>query len=126
MASSWRTEAPSRPGHYAADRAAAERAIEVFPEVVLSARANGAFLGRAVTFLARDAEIRQFLDIGTGIPAANNTHRVAQAIASESRVVYVDNDRYKSGCTHARKAMDDPLPPEKGRMILDSRRDHPA
>jgi hypothetical protein len=56
------------------------------------ARANRAFLGRAVRYLVREAGIRQFLDIGTGIPAAGNTHEVAQAAAPESRVVYVDND----------------------------------
>jgi len=55
-------------------------------------RANRAFLARSVRFLARDAGIRQFLDIGTGIPTANNTHEVAQSVAPESRIVYVDND----------------------------------
>lgn len=78
--------------NFAADRAAAELAIHAFPQIVLSARANRAFLGRAVDFLARQAGIRQFLDIGTGIPAASNTHEVAQAIAPQSRVLYVDND----------------------------------
>jgi hypothetical protein len=63
-------------------------------------RANRAFLGRAVRYLAADAGVRQFLDIGTGIPTAGNTHQVAQAIAPESRVVYVDYDRCKSGCVH--------------------------
>jgi len=58
----------------------------------LHARANRAFLGRAVRYLAGEAGIRQFLDIGTGIPTAGNTHQVAQAIAPESRVVYVDYD----------------------------------
>jgi hypothetical protein len=58
----------------------------------LSARANRAFLLRAVRFLAGDAQIRQFLDIGTGIPAGNNVHEVAQSIAAQTRVVYVDND----------------------------------
>jgi hypothetical protein len=60
--------------------------------VVFSVRANRAFLARAVRFLARDEGIRQFLDIGTGIPTANNTHEVAQGLAPESRIVYVDND----------------------------------
>src|SRR6202167_3595153 len=55
-------------------------------------RANRAFLGRAVRFLAADVGMRQFLDIGTGIPTAGNTHQVAQAIAPETRVVYVDYD----------------------------------
>ena len=62
------------------------------PELAFTARANRAFLGRAVRYLAGEAGIRQFLDIGTGIPTAGNTHQVAQAIAPESRVVYVDYD----------------------------------
>jgi hypothetical protein len=78
--------------NFAADRAAAELAIEAFPQIVVSARANRAFLGRAVRFLAGEGGIRQFLDIGTGIPAASNTHEVAQAIAPQSRILYVDND----------------------------------
>ena len=78
--------------NFAADRAAGEQAIKAFPNIVLSARANRAFLARAVSFLAGEAGIRQFLDIGTGIPSANNTHEVAQSVAPQSRVVYVDND----------------------------------
>jgi hypothetical protein len=76
--------------NYAADREAAEAAIQVWPDMASSARTNRAFLGRAVRYLAGEAGIRQFLDIGTGIPTAGNTHQVAQAIAPESRVVYVD------------------------------------
>jgi hypothetical protein len=78
--------------NFAADRAAGEQAIKAFPNIALSARANRAFLARAVRFLAGEAGIRQFLDIGTGIPSANNTHEVAQSVAPESRIVYVDND----------------------------------
>jgi hypothetical protein len=78
--------------HYAADREAAEEALKVWPEMAFTARANRAFLGRAVRYLAADAGIRQFLDIGTGIPTAGNLHQVAQAIAPECRVVYVDYD----------------------------------
>ena len=59
---------------------------------MFSVRANRAFLARAVRFLAAEAEIRQFLDVGTGIPTADNTHEVAQRVAPESRIVYVDND----------------------------------
>ena len=62
------------------------------PGIVMSVRANRAFLARAVRFLAAEAGIRQFLDIGTGIPTANNTHEVAQSAASDCRVVYVDYD----------------------------------
>jgi S-adenosyl methyltransferase len=78
--------------NYAADRAAVEAALEFFPDMAFTARANRAFLGRAVRYLAGPAGIRQFLDIGTGIPTAGNTHQVAQAIAPEARVVYVDYD----------------------------------
>ena len=78
--------------NYAADRAAIEATLKVYPEMAFTARANRAFLGRAVRYLAGEAGIRQFLDIGTGIPTAGNTHQVAQAIAPESRVVYVDYD----------------------------------
>jgi hypothetical protein len=78
--------------NYAADRAAVEAWLKVDPEMAFTARANRAFLGRAVRYLAAEAGIRQFLDIGTGIPTAGNTHEVAQAIAPESRVVYVDYD----------------------------------
>ena len=78
--------------NFAADRAAGEQAIKAFPNIVLSSRANRAFLARAVRFLAGEAGIGQFLDIGTGIPSANNTHEVAQSVAPESRIVYVDND----------------------------------
>ena len=86
--------------NFAADRAAGEQAIKAFPNIVLSARANRAFLARAVRFLAGEAGIRQFLDIGTGIPSANNTHEVAQSVVPESRIVYVDNDPVV--LTHAR------------------------
>ena len=78
--------------NFAADRAAAEQAIAAYPNIVFSVRANRAFLARAVRYLAGEAGIRQFLDIGTGIPASNNTHEVAQSVAPEARVVYVDND----------------------------------
>jgi hypothetical protein len=78
--------------NYAADRAAAEAVLKINPEMAFTARANRAFLGRAVRYLAAEAGIRQFLDIGTGIPTAGNTHEVAQAVAPESRVVYVDYD----------------------------------
>ncbi|HEY5985740.1 MAG TPA: SAM-dependent methyltransferase [Streptosporangiaceae bacterium] len=74
------------------DRRAAEEVIRLRPEVVASARANRSFLARVVRFLAADCGIRQFLDIGTGLPAPDNTHEVAQDVAPESRVAYVDND----------------------------------
>jgi S-adenosyl methyltransferase len=78
--------------NFAADREAAQHAMDANPALRLGVRGNRAFLARAVRYLAAEAGIRQFLDIGTGIPTANNTHEVAQSIAPESRVVYVDND----------------------------------
>jgi S-adenosyl methyltransferase len=78
--------------NFAADRAAGDQAIKAFPNIPLSARANRAYQARVVRFLAGEAGIRQFLDIGTGIPTANHTHQVAQSVAPASRVVYVDND----------------------------------
>ena len=78
--------------HFAADRAAGDAVQAAYPAIVESVRANRAFLARVVGFLAGEAGITQFLDIGTGIPAANNTHEVAQATAPGARIVYVDND----------------------------------
>ena len=78
--------------NYAADRAATEAWLKIDPELAFTVRANRAFLGRVVRYLTAEAGVRQFLDIGTGIPTANNTHEVAQAIAPEARVVYVDYD----------------------------------
>ncbi|MFI5953866.1 SAM-dependent methyltransferase [Cryptosporangium sp. NPDC051539] len=78
--------------NFAADRAAAEAITAQLPEMVELARAGRQFLSRAVGFLAGEAGIRQFLDVGPGLPTANNTHELAQRIAPESRVVYVDND----------------------------------
>jgi S-adenosyl methyltransferase len=77
---------------YEADRKAAEEVMRLRPQVVASARANRAFLALVVRFLAADCGIRQFLDIGTGLPAPDNTHQVAQDVAPQWRVVYVDND----------------------------------
>jgi hypothetical protein len=78
--------------NYEPDREAAEQAIAALPDMVASVRNTRAFLARAVRFLAAERGVRQFLDIGTGIPTADNTHEVAQAAAPDSRVVYVDND----------------------------------
>ena len=78
--------------NYAVDRLAGEQTIAVLPEIVDIARASRGFLARVVRYLAADAGIRQFLDVGTGLPTADNTHEVAQRVAPESRVVYVDND----------------------------------
>src|SRR6266516_2013792 len=77
--------------NFPADRASAERVLAAAPEMRDTARSNRAFLVRAVRFLAEQG-IRQFLDIGTGIPTSPNVHEVAQQIAPQARVVYVDND----------------------------------
>ncbi|MFI8004995.1 SAM-dependent methyltransferase [Streptomyces sp. NPDC086010] len=86
--------------NYPADAEAGEMIIEAFPDIAGIARDQRAFLARAVRHLTGDAGVRQFLDIGTGLPTANNTHEVAQWMAPESRVVYVDNDPLV--LTHAR------------------------
>ena len=78
--------------NFAVDRELAEKFVRADPMAREGVRSNRAFLGRAVRFLAAEAGIRQFLDIGTGIPTAGNTHQVAQEIAPETRVVYVDYD----------------------------------
>jgi trans-aconitate methyltransferase len=78
--------------NFAADREAGKKVLQGNPGAIITTRANRAFLGRAVRFLAAEAGIRQFLDIGTGIPSADNTHEVAQGEAPESRIVYVDRD----------------------------------
>jgi S-adenosyl methyltransferase len=78
--------------NFPADRQVGDQVLDVFPAIVENARASRAFLGRAVGFLAGEAGIRQFLDVGTGLPTADNTHQVAQQVAPECRVVYVDND----------------------------------
>ncbi|MEV6301377.1 SAM-dependent methyltransferase [Actinoplanes sp. NPDC051861] len=86
--------------NFAADRASGDELQRHFPKVRLGALANRALLQRATRFLAEQAGIRQFLDIGTGLPTADNTHEVAQRHAPESRIVYVDNDPLVM--THAR------------------------
>jgi hypothetical protein len=78
--------------NYEVDRAVGEQIRQLHPMIGEYARADRLFLGRAVRYLAEDEGIRQFLDIGTGLPTVDNTHEVAQAVAPESRVVYVDND----------------------------------
>ncbi|HEX5877772.1 MAG TPA: SAM-dependent methyltransferase [Actinomycetota bacterium] len=78
--------------NFPVDRQVGDQILEAFPAIVENARASRAFLVRAVEYLAGEAGIRQFLDIGTGLPTANNTHQVAQAVAPECRIVYVDND----------------------------------
>jgi hypothetical protein len=78
--------------NYPVDREVGDRIAEMLPDIVTQARADRMFLGRAVRYLAGGAGIRQFLDIGAGLPTVDNTHEVAQRVAPECRVVYVDND----------------------------------
>ena len=78
--------------NFAADREAAEAVIAARPTITRDIRANRAFLRRAVAYLAAEAGMRQFLDIGTGIPTKPNVHEVVQGIAPDARIVYVDND----------------------------------
>ena len=78
--------------NYEADRMAGDRFRQVLPAIVDIARSSRLFLTRAIRFLAADAGIRQFLDVGTGLPTEDNTHEVAQRIAPDARIVYADND----------------------------------
>ena len=78
--------------NYPVDREAGDQYKEIFPGIAVVARTSRGFLTRAVRYLAGQAGMRQFLDIGTGLPTANNTHEVAQRTAPESKIVYVDND----------------------------------
>ncbi|WP_229075979.1 SAM-dependent methyltransferase [Actinoplanes sp. DH11] len=78
--------------HFQVDRDSGDRIAQAYPAVRTAARQGRAFHNRAIRFLAGEAGIRQFLDIGTGLPAPDNTHEVAQSIAPDSRVVYADND----------------------------------
>jgi hypothetical protein len=78
--------------NYAVDRSAAAEVMRAFPAIGVVARVNRAFMHRSTRFLARECGVRQFLDIGSGIPTRPNLHEMAQEIAPESRVVYVDND----------------------------------
>jgi len=102
--------------NFPADREAAEAAMAANPGIVADVRANRAFLARAVRYLVAEAGVRQFLDIGTGLPTADNTHEVAQAVAPESRIVYVDNDPIV--LTHARALLSST--PEGATAYLDA------
>jgi hypothetical protein len=78
--------------NFTVDRQVGDNVLDIHPETALSVRANRGFLARAVRYLAAKEGINQFLDVGTGLPSANNTHEVAQSVAPEARVLYVDND----------------------------------
>jgi hypothetical protein len=87
--------------NFAADREVGDQIIKSMPQLAENARLSRAYLVRAVRWLAAEAGIRQFLDIGTGLPTADNTHEVAQAAAPEARIVYVDNDPLVLAYAHA-------------------------
>ncbi|MFA1550785.1 SAM-dependent methyltransferase [Actinomadura chokoriensis] len=87
--------------NYPVDREVGAQVAEVFPGIVLAARTSRMFLGRAVRFLAAEAGVRQFLDVGTGLPTVDNTHEVAQRAAPDARIVYVDNDPLVLAHAHA-------------------------
>jgi len=93
--------------YFAADRAAGEQLSREYPHLALAARAERAFLVRAVRFLAGPARIRQFLDIGAGLPAGGNTHEIAQRIAPDTGIVYADND--PAVLAHARALLQNPM-----------------
>jgi hypothetical protein len=92
---------------YAADKAAGEEIGREFPHLAETARAERAFLVRAVRFLAGPARIRQFLDVGSGLPAGGNTHEIAQGIAPDARIVYADHD--PAVILHAKTLLSDPM-----------------
>lgn len=86
--------------NFASDRAVGDQIIQNLPHLAENARLSRAYLARAVRYLAGEAGVRQFLDIGTGLPSADNTHEVAQSVAPDARIVYVDNDHIKPRCAH--------------------------
>src|SRR6266704_3905873 len=92
---------------FAADKAAGEEIGQEFPHLAEMARAERAFLVRAVRFLAGPAKIRQYLDIGAGLPAGGNTHEIAQRIAPDSKIVYADND--PAVLLHAKALLGNPM-----------------
>lgn len=83
--------------NFAADREVGEQTKAAYPGIVAGVRAQREFLAKAVRYLVTEVGIRQFLDLGTGLPVANNTHEVAQSIAPQSRVVYVEYHRWHPG-----------------------------
>lgn len=91
--------------HFAADRAVGDQMIASLPAVQVGVRAQRDLLGRVVRYLVGEAGIKQLLDIGSGLPTAENVHEIAQQIDPSIRVVYLDNDHFKSGCAHARIAV---------------------
>src|SRR5689334_4559599 len=108
--------------NFAVDRQVGDQVLQMLPSIVEQARADRAFLGRAVSHLAGERGIRQFLDIGTGLPTADNTHEVAQRVAPEARIVYVDNDPLVM--VHARALLNSS--PEGRTAYIEADLNHPA
>jgi hypothetical protein len=104
--------------NFAADREAAKRLIAVIPDVARIARDNRSFLGRVVRYLAIEGGIRQFLDLGSGLPTQANVHELAQGVAPDARVVYVDNDPLVA--SHGRSLL---ASGDQVRMVLGDLRD---
>ena len=104
--------------NFAADREAAKRLIAAIPDVAKIARDNRSFLGRVVRYLAIEGGIRQFLDLGSGLPTQANVHELAQGVAPDARVVYVDNDSVVASHGRALLASGDQV-----RMVLGDLRD---
>jgi SAM-dependent methyltransferase len=103
--------------HFAADRAAAHKIVSVYPIAPLTTKESRAFVGRAVRFLAGEAGIRQFIDVGPGLPTTENAHEVAQRIAPDARVVYVDNDLMAVAHGQALLAVGDKVEMIKGDLL---------
>jgi len=115
--------------NFPADRALAEHIMQAIPTMRAMAQANRAFLSRAVRYLAAEAGVRQFLDIGTGIPTSPNVHEIAQAVAPDARIVYVDNGPIV--LAHARALMASQNVGETAFILADLRQpqailDHPT
>lgn len=94
---------PGGKDHFAVDREAMEMGLRSWPGARVYARGNRKFLARVVEYLVREVGVRQFLDVGTGLPSADNVHELAQRFALDSRVPYVDNGRSIPGFVHARE-----------------------
>lgn len=103
--------------YYRVDAEAGDQFVALYPGIRDMARASRLFIARAVTYLAGEAGVRQFLDIGTGLPSNENTHQVAQRVAADSRVVYVDNDPLV--LTHARALLTGTRPETTGYIEAD-------
>ena len=87
--------------NFAADRAVVDLTLQIAPDAATGARANRAFLRRAVRYLVEQAGLRQLVDIGSGLPTRGNVHEVAEELDPATEVLYVDNDHCNSGCSHA-------------------------